>query len=148
MTQPLPLKSLVLYADDDADDRILVREAFNDYRTAIELKTFRDGVDLLQYIHTNKGAGNLPCLIILDINMPKLSGKEVLRTLRCMKDYDEVPVVLFSTSTLPSEKEFAKSFNAGFVTKPIYTDQIYQLVDKILDHCSDHVKKNFNKSSK
>lgn len=145
MTKSLPSKSLVLYADDDADDRELVREAFADYNSSVELKTFKDGLELLQFIHAANPRESLPCLIILDINMPKMNGKEVLRNLRCMKDYEEIPVVLFSTSTLPSEKAFAESFSAGFVTKPLYAGQIYQLVDQMLDHCAEDVKKNIKK---
>jgi CheY-like chemotaxis protein len=145
MTKSPPSKSLVLYADDDADDRELVLEAFNNYTESIELITFKDGIELLRYIQSPSAIHRLPCLIILDINMPKMNGKEVLRNLRCMKEYERVPVVLFSTSTLPSEKAFAQSFDAAFLTKPLYTGQIYELVDKMLDHCGEEVKKNIKK---
>jgi CheY-like chemotaxis protein len=144
MPHSLPSKSLVLYADDDHEDRDLVREAFKNYSGSIELKTFENGVELLKYIHSSK-SGILPCLIVLDINMPLMNGKEMLRNLRCLKDYEEIPVVLFSTSTLPSEKAFAKSFDAGFMTKPLYVFQMYELVDKMLEHCHDDVRKKFKK---
>lgn len=142
MTQSLPSKSLVLYADDDADDRFLVKEAFKDYSRSIELQTFVDGAELLQYMHSATYNELFPCLIILDINMPRINGKEVLRQLRNKKEYDEIPVILFSTSTLPSEISFAKSLNAGFLTKPLYTEQIYHLIDHMIDHCAEDVKKN------
>lgn len=145
MTQSLPPKSFILYADDDRDDIDLVRDIFEDYSQSVELKTFSDGLALLDYI---RGIGQFepaPCLIILDINMPRKDGKETLCELRTIEGYEDVPVVLFSTSTLPSEMAFAKSFNAGFVTKPLHIDQIHQLVDRMLDHCSDEVKNNFKK---
>jgi CheY-like chemotaxis protein len=142
MTETSLNKSLVLYADDDADDRDLVKQAFTKYKK-IELKLFNNGVELLQYIYSSQSTASLPCLIILDINMPRMNGKEVLRNLRCMKDVEDIPVVLFSTSTLPSEKAFAKSFDAGYITKPLHASQIDELVDKMLDHCTDEAKKSF-----
>ena len=140
MTQSLPPKSLVFYADDDVDDIDLVKEAFREYQN-VELLTFRDGKALLDHIgnplHHNLSA----CLIILDINMPRLNGKETLRKLRNLKDYNETPIVLFSTSTLPGEASFAKTWNASFITKPLHADQINKLADILIDHCTDEVKK-------
>ncbi len=145
MTKSLPPKSLVLYADDDLDDIELVREAFEEYSQSIKLVSFNDGVELLNYVNRLKTLEPLPCLIILDINMPYKNGKEVLRDIRKMQDFEEVPIVLFSTSTLPSETAFARSFGAGFVTKPLHTPQIYQLVDQLIEHCTENVKKNIRK---
>ena len=145
MTQSLPSKSLVLYADDDADDRLLIQEAFTSYANSVELKVFSDGVQLLEYMMGVDFDHPLPCLIILDISMPAMDGKEVLAQIRNHPAYSEVPVILFSTSTLPSEYEFARSFDAGFLTKPLYAEQMYQLVDRMIDHCSDEVKRNIRK---
>lgn len=142
MTQSLPPKSLVLYADDDRDDIDLVTDAFNEFSQSIELKTFSNGLELLEFLKSTGPLEPLPCLIILDINMPKMDGKETLSELRDLDGYEEIPVVLFSTSTLPSEKAFARSFGAGFVTKPLHMSQIHQLVDQMLAHCSE-VKRNF-----
>jgi len=145
MTKSLPPKSLVLYADDDPDDIELVKEAFEEYSQSISLVSFDDGLELLSYVNRLKQFEPLPCLIILDINMPVKSGKEVLKEIRSMQHFEEVPIVLFSTSTLPSETAFAKSFGAGFVTKPLHTPQIYQLVDQLIEHCTENVKKNIKK---
>lgn len=145
MTQSLPPKSFILYADDDRDDIELVKEVFKEYAQSIELKTFGNGLELLDYIKNTDPSDPSPCLIILDINMPKMDGKETLSELRNIDGFEDVPVVLFSTSTLPAEKTFARSFGAGFVTKPLHMSQIYQLVDQMLEHCSDEVKNNFRK---
>jgi CheY-like chemotaxis protein len=145
MTQSLPPKSLVLYADDDPEDIELVCEAFQEYAQNVELLTFRDGAELLSFIKTIDPFQAAPCLFILDINMPKLNGKETLKHLRRVDAFAEVPAVLFSTSSLPADANFAKNYNAGFVTKPLHTNQVHLIIDQIIEHCSDEVKKNIRK---
>jgi CheY-like chemotaxis protein len=143
MTKSLPPKSLVLYADDDPDDIEFVEEAFLKYTPNVELRCFPDGLELLGYIQDLPSFEPLPCLIILDINMPGMNGKEVLKQIRQLENFREVPVVLFTTSTLPSEAAFARSFDAGFVNKPLHRNQIEQLVEYILQNCNDDLKKRF-----
>lgn len=145
MTRSLPPKSLVLYADDDPEDIELVSEAFQVYAQNVELLTFRDGVELLSFIDRIDQFEAAPCLFILDINMPRLNGKETLKQLRTKEALAEVPAVLFSTSSLPSDALFARNYNAGFVTKPLHTSQVHMIIDQIIEHCSNEVKKNIRK---
>lgn len=109
MTKSLPPKSLVLYADDDQDDIELVKDAFDSYSRNIEIITFGNGEELLRYVKQLDPLEPSPCLIILDINMPRLDGKRTLSLLRSDQQFADVPIVLFSTSTLPSEISFAKA---------------------------------------
>jgi CheY-like chemotaxis protein len=145
MTKSFSPKSLVLYADDDTDDIELVCEAFREYSSRIDVLTFPDGQALLHYIRQLNPFEPLPCLIILDINMPRLNGKETLRKLRQLDGFADVPVVLFSTSTLPADAGFARTHNAGFVTKPLHTEQIHQLVDQMIQHCSGETREQFRR---
>ena len=138
MTQSIPQKSVVLYADDDLDDVQLIADAFAPYRSVIDLHTFANGMDLL--LHLEGKVSEPPCLVILDINMPILNGKETLRAIRNLKHFEELPVVLFSTSTLPSEKAFARSLNAGFCPKPLHYEHIDLIVEEMLDQCAEDVK--------
>jgi CheY-like chemotaxis protein len=147
MTQSLPPKSLVLYADDDPEDIELVCEAFQSYAQNVELLTFPDGIELLNFIETVDPLHVSPCLFILDINMPRLNGKETLRRLRRIENFADVPAVLFSTSSLPADANFAKNFNAGFVTKPLHTNQVHIIMDEIIEHCSADVKKNIRRGN-
>jgi CheY-like chemotaxis protein len=143
MTQSLPPKNIVLYADDDADDLEMVRESFQQYKL-IHLITFTNGNSLLQYAQQLLTQNILPCLVILDVNMPGMSGKQTLKVLRSLIGYDSVPIVLFTTSTLPSEAAFANSYNAAFVTKPLRTEQITFIAEELVEFCSDEVKKRIN----
>lgn len=145
MTKSLPPKSIVLYADDDTEDHQLLKEIFIEYTSVIELITFHNGTQLLNYIEALAPLQPKPCLIILDINMPGLTGKQTLKKLRAMESFAELPVVLFSTSTLPSEVEFAAAYGAGFITKPLYTKQFHQIANQLIDHCTTEVKAKIRK---
>ncbi|MFL5741603.1 MAG: response regulator [Flavisolibacter sp.] len=147
MTQSVPSpRNLVLYADDDVEDRQLIRDAFDEFSNSIDLLDFEDGAGLLRYVEQLEALQPKPCLIIIDINMPRLDGKETLRRLRKLDGFEDVPAVLFSTSTLPSEAAFARCFNAGFVTKPLHTTQIQQIVDVLMEHCNDEIKKRLHRN--
>ncbi len=145
MTKSLPPKSLVLYADDDADDRELIREAFEEFSPVVELITFEEGGALLAYLQNLAPLQPKPCLVILDVNMHGLDGKQTLRRLRALPDYNDVPAVLFTTSTLPSEAAFAKANGAGFVTKPLHGAQIQSIIDQLIDHCGNGLKEKIKK---
>lgn len=147
MTKFLPQKSLVLYADDDADDRDLLTEAFNEFSTVIDLLTFTTGLELLSFLYHLDPLQLSPCLIILDVNMPAMDGKQVLQKIRMSEGFAEVPVVLFTTSTLPSEAAFASAYGAGFVTKPLHSKQINQIIHQLIDHCGDEVKEKVRRQN-
>lgn len=146
MTKSLPPKSLILYADDDPDDIELVSEIFQDHSEHIALLTFPDGIKLLDYIQSLAPLEPKPCLIIIDINMPRLNGKDVLIAIRQTEEFEEVPAVLFTTSTLPSEAAFAQNLNAGFITKPLNRNQMHEIFDNLVEHCSEDIKKRINRN--
>lgn len=141
MMKSIVPKNVVVYADDDPDDLELVKDAFSSYSTNVEVITFTDGIQALAYLNHITPLEPTPCLIILDINMPILSGKEVLVRLRADKRFEDVPVVLFTTSSQPLDKTFAQKYKAGFITKPIDVQQMAFIADEFIDHCSEEIKK-------
>src|SRR4051812_29958781 len=124
MTRPSLPKNIVLYADDDQDDLDLVCDAFTSYSRNVEVITARDGSHALSWLLELKEEQLTPCLIILDINMPILNGKEVLVKVRNLEKFSQVPIVLFTTSSSPIDQSFARKYNAGFVTKPLEVTQM------------------------
>lgn len=137
-------KRLVFYVDDDLDDRQLMADCFQPFNHQVELHLFEDGVDLLRYLNSNPEV--VPCLIILDLNMPKLDGKDTLRLLRDNSKFEAVPVIIFTTSSLPADSYFAKYYKAGFETKPLNLHQMSQVTEKFLRYCLEEQKldsKNF-----
>lgn len=148
MTKSATPKNIVFYADDDLDDLELVKDAFAQYSENVEVVTATDGSRALAYLNNLNHNDNLPCLIILDINMPVINGKEVLMRLREMEQVQSIPVVLFTTSSQPIDKSFAKKYNAGFITKPIDVKQMALIADEFIEHCSDEVKNQIRKHIK
>ncbi len=145
MTRSVSSKNIVIYADDDVDDLMLVKEAFSDHANNVDLVTLSNGVEALSYLNELVLDNTVPCLIILDINMPKMDGKETLVKIRTIPELNSVPVILFTTSSQTFDKKFAHNLNAGFITKPIDFQQMDRIANEFIDHCSDDVKKNIRK---
>lgn len=81
-----------------------------------------------------QSGGQRPCPVILDINMPVLPGKEVLTILRTIPFFDDIPVILFSTSDFETDKAFDKKYNAGISTKPIGYSQMEVIAEQLLTY--------------
>jgi CheY-like chemotaxis protein len=145
MTRSLPPRHIVLYADDDIDDLQLVKEAFDQYASNVDIVTVNDGVEALSYLESLGELDPSPCLIILDINMPRMDGKETLRRIRKELGMKEVPVVLFTTSSMPVDRNFAHEYKAGFLTKPIDIRQMEAIADEFIEHCTDEIKKKIQR---
>lgn len=145
MTKYTAPKNIVVYADDDKDDIELVEEAFYHYANNVEVLTFSNGSEALSYLGSLSEGDPLPCLIILDINMPVLNGKETLVRLRQIERYGSVPVVLFTTSSMPVDKSFAQRYGAGFVTKPLGFEQMKIITQEFIDHCTEETKRKIRR---
>lgn len=145
MTPHVTPKNIIFYADDDTDDLELVEDAFARFSNNVKVITAKDGVQALSGLQSLTEEHSIPCLIILDINMPLLNGKEVLKRLKTLPQFESVPVVLFTTSSSPQDRDFAKKYNAGFVTKPLDVSQMEMITELFIDHCSDEIKRNIRK---
>ncbi len=112
----------ILIAEDDADDRFLLQAAFEENGFSDKLHFVENGVEVLDYLHSFKGAEKekqLPRFILLDLNMPKKDGREVLRELKQHPDLRKIPVVIFSTTN--NEQEMRRCYELGansYITKP------------------------------
>lgn len=145
MTKYTTEKSIVIYADDDPDDIELVEDAFRHFSNNVEVITFGDGSQVLSYLKNLSDTDPAPCLIILDINMPVLNGKETLIRLRQVDKFTDVPAVLFTTSSMPLDKSFAERYNAGFITKPLGYEQMEIITKEFIDHCTEEIQKKIRR---
>jgi CheY-like chemotaxis protein len=142
MTKSISQKNIVLYVDDDIDDLMMVQEAFSMYAQNVEVILLKDGIEALSYLKRLSRFDPTPCLIILDINMPKMNGREVLHEIRKMDRFNDVPVVMFTTSSQLQDKAFAIKYKAGFLTKPVDMTQLEIITNRFIEHCNNEVQKN------
>lgn len=111
-------KPLVIITDDDSSDRFLVKLAFEEAGIAAQIDEFEDGEQLIDFISA-KCNGNVPKLILLDINMPKKSGIEVLEFMKENPALCPGPVVMLSTSSDPKDISRSKDLGAtDYIVKP------------------------------
>ena len=132
----------ILYVDDDMDDLLLISEAFEkytDHLKVIHAASGKEGLAILDKMHQK---GSLPCLVIIDINMPLMNGKEMLKKLRQQTRYEDLPVIMFSTSHATNDTEFAKKHHAEFFSKPDSYSRLKSLVDEFVTRCRLEVKRS------
>jgi CheY-like chemotaxis protein len=129
-------RHIVLCADDDADDQMMVIDTILEIAPAIRVASALNGLEALSFLDKAKERGDLPCLVIMDINMPLMDGKQALARIKKDKVLSSVPVVLFTTSSSHLDKSFAERYNTEFLTKPIKYSELYEMVKRMLSKCS------------
>lgn len=125
-------ENTILWADDDYDDLQLMQEILAQKNDDYKIVEVHNGKEALDYLDQT---ANPPCLIILDINMPVLDGKETLSILKNSEEYKNIPVVVFSTSESEIDKLYCRKFNTELVTKPPTFSNLSAAVDKLLKFC-------------
>lgn len=128
------LKKKVLLADDDADDREMFGDILLTNEKATLIHSVEDGKALLAWLQTVEQDADLPDLIVLDQNMPKLNGLQTLEVLKANDRYHGIPVVLFSTYANEKLIRQCQELGASTVfTKPSTFDEYEQMVDVFVD---------------
>jgi two-component system response regulator len=120
----------ILIADDDADDRMMIKEALEENNFSHDMRFVQDGEELLDYLHqrgkylTEKVLR--PNLIILDLNMPKVDGREALSQIKSNVNLKRIPVIVLTTSR--AEEDIIRTYDLGvnsFICKPVrYNDLV------------------------
>ena len=126
----------VLLVEDDPGDVLMTREAFEHNKVANHLSVVSDGVSAMEYLRkqgSHAGAVT-PDLILLDLNLPRMDGREVLAELKADAELRKIPVVVLTTSEAEEDVVRAYSLHANaFVTKPVDFDRFIEVVQKIDD---------------
>jgi CheY-like chemotaxis protein len=128
-------KRSILYVDDDPDDREYFQESFEGFAEEFDLFLFEDALELIHHLdHTS--SDQLPSLIVVDINMPRLNGYDALKIIRLTKEHANIPAMLFSTTARPFDEEFGRKYKAGFLSKPSNSKQMAEVIAQLLAHAS------------
>ncbi|MFP4122920.1 response regulator [Coleofasciculus sp.] len=124
----------ILLVEDDPGDIDLIEEALEDVKLQINLNSVRDGVEALAYLR-QEGKYNQaisPDLILLDLNLPRRDGREVLQDIKGDNYFKRIPVVVLTTSD--AEEDILKSYNLGancYVSKPLGMQDFIKIVESI-----------------
>ncbi len=129
-----PTPITILMADDDADDRQLTHEAFVESRLANDLRFVEDGEQLMDYLkrrgkYADPATSPRPGLILLDLNMPRMDGREALKAIKADPDLKRIRVVVMTTSK--AEEDIYRSYNlsaASYITKPVTFEALVETI--------------------
>ena len=126
----------ILIVEDNPGDARLIKEVLNDSKILNSLHLVRDGVETMDFLQKkgNYSGAKTPDLIILDLNLPKMDGREVLAKIKNDEQLKRIPVVIMTISQ--AEEDIIKSYNLHancYVTKPIDLDQFIKVIKSIED---------------
>jgi CheY-like chemotaxis protein len=127
---------IVLHIDDDPDDRLLVSMAIQSIDPSMILREAKDGMKAIEFLDQAKLFGDLPCLIILDLNMPVMNGYETYKEIRKDDVLSAIPIVIFTTSFDKKDQVHWARENVALIVKPAQYDDFVENVKKILTHCA------------
>jgi len=130
----MPSPPAILCVDDDADDLQLLDDVIKMHVPAAQVVHAGDGYEALDRLREAGAAGNLPQLIIMDVNMPRMDGRQAVEKIREDPCFRHIPIIIFSTSSQKAEQEFFIALEALYVTKPHKFDLFQQEVGRMLTH--------------
>jgi CheY-like chemotaxis protein len=132
-----PTCKKILCVDDDPDDRHFLSAAVHKADPTYEVIEAHNGIEALEYLNGFKNSQDqLPCLIVLDINMPMMDGKQTLVKIKADPLLSHLPVVMFSTTSNPLDKELFKRQGVELVTKPRDIATMSVAISQLLLHCA------------
>lgn len=127
---------VILIADDDEDDRLLTEKALRKNHLANTLKFVENGEELLDYLHQRNGYSPenapLPGLILLDLNMPRMDGREALSNIKKDDRLRKIPVVILTSSK--AEEDILRSYDLGgnsYITKPVTFEGLVTIIKEL-----------------
>lgn len=128
-----PKKPVILYAEDDQDDFDALEDALEQLTQNYTLGHVKNGTEVMAYMENPFSPR--PCLIVLDLNMPVMGGKEVLVWLKAEERYREIPVMIFTTSSREDDIKLCQSHNCTFFRKPTLYRDLLHIAQTMLQIC-------------
>jgi CheY-like chemotaxis protein len=131
-----PKHRVILCVDDDPDDQLQMLETIRAIDPTIRVASALNGIEALTFLEQAKLRNEFPCLVIMDINMPQMDGKQAIVKIKKDKALEEIPIILFTTSSSPLDQAFGEKHNVVFMTKPINLKDFHSAVLKMLTYAT------------
>jgi len=128
---------VILCVDDDEDDLFFIKEIIVAQGHSLTIKEARNGLDALNYLYDGLKNSQLPCLIIMDMNMPLMDGKQTINKIKEMEQLAKIPIVVFTTSSNVTHQEYFERMGIHFITKPFDYKVFTKEIINLLAYCAD-----------
>ena len=126
-------KPVILYAEDDQDDFEVLKDALTQLTDRFDLVQAGNGIEVISYL--DQHPSDLPCLIVLDLNMPIMDGKQTLKWLKEHPGHKNIPAMIFTTSSREEDLKLCKSHDCTFFRKPTLYRDLLHVVQIMLQMC-------------
>jgi CheY-like chemotaxis protein len=137
------MRSGILLVDDDAEDQFIFCDAMEMVENAEPVHIECSGVDAIDYL-SSLPHEQLPCVILADLNMPKMNGNELLKQLKGNERFSNIPVIIYTTSVNEMEKQACLALGAyDYITKPLSYKQSIDVAQMVVKLCRE-LKKEVN----
>ncbi|WP_304064163.1 response regulator [Pedobacter glucosidilyticus] len=126
------ISNAIWIVEDDPDDRLMLKEAFKEFNYIKPLVFFEDGEKIIEILKKKRHKPR-PNLILLDLNMPKINGRQVLAFIKEHEKTKNIPVVIFTTSRSEQEKTDSLKMGASdFITKPYKFNEMLKIAGDLI----------------
>lgn len=125
----------ILCVDDDQDDRYLFCEAVKTIAPSIVILEAKNGKEALKILHEAAVHKDLPCMVVLDLNMPGMNGKETLEKIRNEPTLQQIPVKVLTSSQNPNDKIFLRNWGVEMITKPTNFKLLSHVIEGFIHLC-------------
>lgn len=126
----------ILYIDDDPDDRELLRKELQDVEGSVLVEEVENGQKALDFLLIAKNEMHLPCLIVLDLNMPVLDGRQTFLRIKQDERLNKIPIVVFTSSQNPNDVAYFNQQGVQYISKPMSTKQMKLIAQGLVHYCS------------
>ena len=127
----------ILYIDDDPDDLMIFGESIRNLYPGISVLKAQSGEEGINFLSLLEQQNRpFPSLIVLDMNMPKMDGRQTLMQIRGKENWDDIPIVIFTTSANIAEVEFCKSYGIECITKPMSYNSLNHTMQQLVSYCN------------
>lgn len=133
----MPFTSTILCVDDDEDDLFFIKEIIHSQGHTFDIEEATNGWDALSYLHNSLKKDELPCLIIMDMNMPRMDGRQTIGKIKEDEQLATIPIVVFTTSSNIAHKKYFESQGIRFITKPFDYKVFTKEIINLLAFCAD-----------
>ena len=129
------LQKTILYIDDDQDDRLLLREQLSSADATITIAEAENGLQGIDYLSQASTDNTLPCLIVLDLNMPVMDGKETFLKIHRDNQLRGIPLIIYTSSADPNDRAYFRQYGVKVFTKPSTSLGMKDVVQHMLKEC-------------